>query len=126
MSGNWIFEGIKPKDEKKIIDSILPVTKDKGDVILKQGEEGDNFYILEKGTLSCMQYLEDTDSEQAFLAEYKPGESFGQVALLSKQPNTYSIICTSENAELWCIDYNAFTHLLKAAVEKNMNKYSKQ
>lgn len=56
-----MFEALNPKDEKAILDAIVPVTKKQGDVIIKQGDEGDSFYILEKGALTCSKFLKPSD-----------------------------------------------------------------
>jgi len=61
MKGNWMFEALNPKDEKAILDAIVPVTKKQGDVIIKQGDEGDSFYILERGALTCSKFLKPSD-----------------------------------------------------------------
>ena len=47
MAGNWMFEALNPKDSKAVLDAIVPVKTAKGEVIIKQGDEGDSFYILE-------------------------------------------------------------------------------
>jgi cAMP-dependent protein kinase regulator len=36
-----------------VIDAIVPLKKKCGDTVIKQGEDGDNFYILESGQLEC-------------------------------------------------------------------------
>lgn len=123
MTGNWMFEALNPKDEKSILDAIVPVTKKQGDVIIKQGDEGDSFYILEKGALTCTKYLKPTDKQETFLKEYAPGESFGELALLYNAPRAATIVCKSGSAELWSLDRNTFNHILKTAVMKKREKY---
>ena len=34
MKGNWMFEALNPKDEKSILDAVVPVVKKQGDVII--------------------------------------------------------------------------------------------
>ena len=104
MEGNWMFEALNPKDSKAILDAIVPVSKKQGDVIIKQGDEGDSFYILEQGALTCTKFLKPDDAKETFLKEYKPGESFGELALLYNAPRAATIICKSANAELWSLD----------------------
>jgi cAMP-dependent protein kinase regulator len=57
-----MFEALNPKDRKAIIDAIVPVSKSKGDVIIKQGDEGDSFYVLENGALNCTKFINPTDA----------------------------------------------------------------
>jgi cAMP-dependent protein kinase regulator len=116
MEGNWMFEALNPKDSKAILDAIVPVSKKKGDVIIKQGDEGDSFYILESGALNCSKFLSPNDAKETFLKEYKPGESFGELALLYNAPRAATIICKSASAELWSLDRMTFNSILKTAV----------
>jgi len=47
IEGNFMFDTLNPVDTKSIIDAILPATKKEGDMIIKQGDDGDNFYVVE-------------------------------------------------------------------------------
>ena len=118
-----MFEALNPKDRKSIIDAIVPVSKSKGDVIIKQGDEGDSFYVLENGALNCSKFINPTDAQETFLKEYAPGESFGELALLYNAPRAATIIVKSNSAELWSLDRNTFNHILKTAVQKKREKY---
>ena len=118
-----MFEALNPKDTKSILDAIVPVSKKKGDVVIKQGDEGDSFYVLEKGSLDCTKFLKPTDAQETFLKTYAPGESFGELALLYNAPRAATIVVKSATAELWSLDRNTFTHILKTAVQKKREKY---
>ena len=48
-----MFDALNPKDTKSIIDAIIPTKKKAGDVIIKEGDDGDNFYVVEAGALTC-------------------------------------------------------------------------
>ena len=116
MSGNFMFNSLNPKDKKAILDAVKPVQKKKGEVIIKQGDDGDNFYILESGALDCFKLLKPGDAEETFLKEYKPGESFGELALLYNAPRAATIKCKSDQCELWSLERETFNHIIKTAV----------
>lgn len=61
MDGNFMFDSLNPKDKKSIIDAIVPMLKKNGDIIIQQGDDGDNFYIVEKGVLTCKKILKPND-----------------------------------------------------------------
>lgn len=56
-----MFDSLNPKDKKSIIDAIVPMLKKNGDIIIQQGDDGDNFYIVEKGVLTCKKILKPND-----------------------------------------------------------------
>lgn len=86
-----MFDALNPKDTKAIIDAIVPAEMKAGDVVIKQGEDGDNFYVVESGTLTCTKKMKP-DEEDKFLKEYIPGDSFGELALLYNAPRAATIV----------------------------------
>jgi cAMP-dependent protein kinase regulator len=52
------------------------------------------------------------------LKEYHQGESFGELALLYNAPRAATIVCKSEICELWSLDRNTFSYIIKSAVQK--------
>ena len=116
-----MFDALNPKDTKAIIDAIIPTRKNAGDVIITQGEDGDNFYVVESGRLDCTKKFNEGEDD-TFLKEYVPGESFGELALLYNAPRAATIIA-KETVELWSLDRYTFTHILKTAMQKKREKY---
>lgn len=122
MSQNFMFESLNPKDSKAVLDAIIPVKKAKDEFVIKQGEDGDHFYLVESGELACSKLLEKTDAAETFLKNYVPGESFGELALLYNAPRAATIKCNTD-CELWQLDRQTFTAIIKTAVQKKREKY---
>ena len=105
-----------PKNLKIIIDAIVPKKKKAGDIIIEQGDDGDNFYVIEKGTLKCTKRF-GNDENETYLKTYQPGESFGELALLYNAPRA-ATITANEEVVLWSLDRKTFNHILKGAIIK--------
>ena len=118
-----MFDALNPKDKKATLDAIVPVQKQQGDLVIKQGDAGDNFYLVESGELTCTKLMNPGDMEETFLKTYVPGESFGELALLYNAPRAATITCASASCELWSLDRNTFNHIIKTAVQKKREKY---
>ena len=123
MEGNFMFDTLNPVDTKAIIDAIMATSRKAGDVIIQQGDDGDNFYVVEEGLLTCTKKMKADDAEETFLKEYKPGESFGELALLYNAPRAATIVVKSDEVQLWSLDRNTFNHIIKSAVQKKREKY---
>ena len=67
---------------------LRPVTYEPGDVIIREGEPGDRFYIIAAG-----QAYATKDGKQ--LREMEAGESFGEIALLRRIPRTATVTARS-------------------------------
>jgi MFS family permease len=71
-----------------------------GDVVIREGDVGDRFYILDAGEISISQ-----DSEP--LRTDGPGGFFGEIALLRDVPRTATVVATRPGA-LLALDREAF------------------
>ena len=92
-----------------------------GEFIIKQGEEGDNLYVVESGVLSCTKLFAG-NSEPTFLKKFQPGDSFGELALLYNAPRAATIEADVESL-LWTLDRRTFNHIVKGAASKKREKY---
>ena len=115
MKNNFMFSALNPKDSKAILDAIVQVKKAPGEVVIKEGDDGDNFYLVESGELTCTKFLNPDDKEETFLKTYVPGESFGELALLYNAPRAATIIAKTD-AELWSLERGTFNSIIKTAV----------
>lgn len=90
--------------------------------MIKQGEDGDNLYVVELGTLKCFKKFSKDDKEPKYLKTYQPGESFGELALLYNAPRAASIQAET-NCVLFALDRACFNHIVKDAAVKKREKY---
>jgi cAMP-dependent protein kinase regulator len=49
MSKNVLFKHLDDNQRSDIFDAMFAVTHNPGEVIIKQGDEGDNFYVIDEG-----------------------------------------------------------------------------
>jgi CRP-like cAMP-binding protein/rhodanese-related sulfurtransferase len=76
------FARLPPSEIQRLIQSLEPVTYNAGDKVIRQGDEGDYFYIIREGSCSVTR-LASGKGWDVPLAELKAGESFGEDALVS-------------------------------------------
>ncbi len=62
-----------------------------GEWLFRQGEAGDSLYFLVRGRLQAWIEPEDTSGKPLLLGEIVPGESVGEVGLLSGEPRSAGI-----------------------------------
>jgi cAMP-dependent protein kinase regulator len=93
----------------QVADALSVEERVKGDVLIQQGEEGDKFYIVEKG--SCLASKTGSDGTKKEL-ELKEGDFFGELALLNNEPRAATVTATSDKVKLLVLKRIAFTRLL--------------
>ena len=60
-----------------------------GEFLIKQGEHGDNFYVLDEGVCDC--YINQKERPPLCVKTYNYGEGFGELALMYNSPRAASI-----------------------------------
>ncbi|XP_075401027.1 cGMP-dependent protein kinase 2 isoform X2 [Tenrec ecaudatus] len=97
-----------PEDKlTKIIDCLEVEYYDKGDCIIREGEEGSTFYILAKGKVKVTQSTEGHDQPQLIKILQK-GEYFGEKALISDDVRSANIIAEENDVACLVIDRETF------------------
>lgn len=81
--------------------------------MIKQGEDGDNLYVVDSGELDCYKKF-SKDADDTYLKTYKPGESFGELALLYNAPRAASIQAKNTSI-LFALDRATFNNIVKDA-----------
>eukprot|EP00347_Sterkiella_histriomuscorum_P002262 403368839 len=119
----FMFSALDEKEKQIVVNAMEERKAVEGEHIITQGEEGDNLYVVESGTLSCFK-LFPGNSVETFLKKYMPGESFGELALLYNCPRAATIKADGD-AILWSLDRNTFNHIVKDAASKKRDKYEK-
>lgn len=114
-----IFMRIPPANIQKMFMRMeqLPVLA--GEIIVKQGDQGDYYYILQKG--ECEVLRKSSDSDKAIrLAVLCPGDGFGEEALISDSVRNATVRMT-QSGSLMRLSQDDFNELLKEPVLEQMD-----
>ena len=82
LAGTAAFQRLSEVSVDEFIEKMTLITSGPNKLIIKQGDEGDYFYILKKGKCQVNR-MTPARPNGVVLAELKPGDSFGEDALLS-------------------------------------------
>src|SRR3954462_8311186 len=77
-----LFKRLEPQELEKLAEEIDQVNFKAGETIFNEHDRGDALYILEEGTVRIWIY--DEDVKEVTLAELKPGDFFGELAVLDR------------------------------------------
>jgi len=91
------FHKIPPANIQAIFMRMQQINYRSGDVILKQGAEGDYFYVLIRGTALVTRET-PLSKEGIKLAELKVGDTFGEEALISNAKRNATVTMQSDGA----------------------------
>lgn len=75
LEGVPLFKSLKMSEIHKIADALEPITFKDAEVVLKEGDTGDSFYLIEQGT--ALFYKSGDSNEQQLVNEMNKGDYFG-------------------------------------------------
>jgi hypothetical protein len=95
-----MFAPLTPATVESLARALVPVEFLAGDVVLREGEESDRFYVVESGRVEVTQAGELLRQEGA-------GDFFGEIGLLRDVPRTATITAI-EDTRLLALERNDF------------------
>ena len=105
------FARMPPADIQRLIQSLQPVNVYAGDVVVRQGDEGDYFYIVREGSCSVTR-LASGKGWDVPLAELGPGDCFGEDALVSEAERNATVTMLTDGS-LMRLSKQHFVDILK-------------
>eukprot|EP00814_Leptocylindrus_danicus_P010183 CAMPEP_0116016618 /NCGR_PEP_ID=MMETSP0321-20121206/7583_1 /TAXON_ID=163516 /ORGANISM="Leptocylindrus danicus var. danicus, Strain B650" /LENGTH=743 /DNA_ID=CAMNT_0003486701 /DNA_START=176 /DNA_END=2407 /DNA_ORIENTATION=- len=109
LAESFVFASVDTKGRKTFIDAMQEETARAGDEIIKQGDIGDYFYILEQGDVSFL-----VDGKEVGTAGRRA--VFGELALLYDTPRAATVNALTD-CKLWKIDQKTFRYIMVASTQ---------
>ncbi|XP_067003176.1 cAMP-dependent protein kinase type II regulatory subunit [Anabrus simplex] len=111
-----LFRSLDKEQMQDVLDAMFEKKVEAGEYIIKQGDDGDNFYVIESGDYHA--YVSTDGQEAKHIHTYEGKGSFGELALLYNMPRAATIQAATEGS-LWAMDRQTFRRiLLKSAFKK--------
>jgi CRP-like cAMP-binding protein len=123
-----LLAALTPYERATVADALEGFKFEDGDVIIRQGEAGDIFYILEEGEVNVTQsrsiYGNAYGKPIEVMRLYR-GDYFGEIALLTNKPRAANVVAVGA-ARCLALNRKDFTQLLGPCsdiLKRNMNAY---
>ncbi|KAG5443141.1 cAMP-dependent protein kinase regulatory subunit [Clonorchis sinensis] len=115
IAKNVLFSHLDETERSDIFDAMFPVHRNPGDVIIQQGDEGDNFYIVDQGEV-------DIFVNNEYSSTVGEGGSFGELALIYGTPRAATVKAKTE-VKLWGIDRDSYRRILMGSTIRRRKMY---
>eukprot|EP01113_Clastostelium_recurvatum_P021969 TRINITY_DN260_c0_g1_i3.p1 TRINITY_DN260_c0_g1~~TRINITY_DN260_c0_g1_i3.p1 ORF type:complete len:758 (-),score=262.72 TRINITY_DN260_c0_g1_i3:110-2290(-) len=115
IRNNILFRSLDEEQIEAIIDEMFETTLKPEEVIIKQDDDGDNFYVVESGELYVLY-------KEVVVATIGAGKSFGEIALMYNCPRTATVKAKSE-CVLWGLGRTSFRRNLMLTAMKKRELY---
>ncbi|KAL7514534.1 hypothetical protein ACHAXN_013333 [Cyclotella atomus] len=97
---NLLFRACSSEELIDLVDAFEPQYVPKGSIVIREGDEGDHFYVMERGAI-------DVYERDVYKSSLYSGVAFGEIALLYSCPRTATVVAKYD-CKLWVINRRAF------------------
>ncbi|PRP83288.1 cAMP-dependent protein kinase type I-alpha regulatory subunit-like [Planoprotostelium fungivorum] len=120
LNGNIFFSRLEREEQTQVFDAMFQVHHPAGATIIRQGDEGDNFYVIDEG--ECEIYVNREDGPPELVATVGRNGSFGELALIYGSPRAATVKSTTP-VSLWAIDRGTYRAILMSVTMKKRKVY---
>ncbi|KAI5628812.1 cAMP-dependent protein kinase type I-beta regulatory subunit [Silurus asotus] len=115
ISKNVLFVHLDDNERSDIFDAMFPVTHIAGETVIQQGDEGDNFYVIDQGEV-------DVYVNGEWVTSIGEGGSFGELALIYGTPRAATVKAKTD-LKLWGIDRDSYRRILMGSTLRKRKMY---
>lgn len=115
IAKNVLFSHLDENERSDIFDAMFPLVHIAGETVIKQGDEGDNFYVIDQGTV-------DIYVNGEYVSSVGESGSFGELALIYGTPRAATVKAKSD-VKLWGIDRDSYRRILMGSTLRKRKMY---
>ncbi|CAN0495965.1 unnamed protein product, partial [Ectocarpus sp. 8 AP-2014] len=119
---NFLFEHTTDKQNKVLVDAMRKRKVKAGEWVIRQGDKGDCFFIIDKGTFE-VRVNPNPGTTGVITDEKDAGDKpcFGHLALMYSKPRSASVFAKT-NGSLWELDRPVFQHVLLKKSRRDVSR----
>ena len=104
-----IFSGLTREDIAKVLGKMEELNFAAGETIVRQGDQGDAFYVIQSGAVKVV--VDSGAGNSEIVAIFGPQDCFGEMALFSGEPRSATIV-TVKDSVLWRLSRQDWDELI--------------
>jgi len=93
-----MFRELSRKDLEQLGQVAVPRSYGRGQVIFRQGDQGDTCYVVRSGSVRVTH--DHTDGRTITLAELRPGDMFGELAMFNREVRSATVQALEDSSAL--------------------------
>jgi CRP/FNR family cyclic AMP-dependent transcriptional regulator len=109
-----LFAGCRAESLRDVARQLRRRRFRRNEVIFHQGDPGDSLHVVSAGAVKIV--LPSSEGEEAIIATLRPGDFFGELALLDGAPRSATAV-SLEPSETWALPRAAFHEVLDRDTE---------
>lgn len=115
IAKNVLFSHLDEGERSEVFDAMFPESFLASETIIKEGDEGNYFYVIDAGEV-------EISKEGKFLTSICEGGSFGELALIYGTPRAATVKAKTD-VKLWVIDRDSYRRILMGSTIRKRKMY---
>ncbi len=108
-----MFSGLSDEQLSQLADIFEERTLHEGEVLFRQGDEGNSMAIICEGFVEVV--IESSDTPQGrTIVTLGPGQSVGEMALIDRGPRSATVRAAADHTVVVCVGREAFERLCES------------
>jgi len=120
IGNNILFKDLDDDLKETVVGAVFPVEHAAGAVIIAQGDEGDNWYVIREGEAMASQKMPAEVSKD--LVSYAAKDSFGELALMYGYKRAATVQANTD-VKLWALDGATFRAVVVQGTATRRTQY---
>ncbi len=108
-----IFNHLTPAEITNIAEKMTRRNYRKNEVIIREGDPGEEFFLIGRGTVDVRKRVSGADTKVATL---NPGDFFGERALIVEEPRNATCVAASDRVEIFVLGKTEFKAVIETSV----------
>lgn len=108
----FVFDEKEEEAMDKLVAAMEQIKVSKGEEIMKQGSEGDYFYVVARGEVGLF-------VDRRKVATAGPANAFGEIALLYSCPQAATVVAREDPTTLFRVDQQSFRFIMQSETKKS-------
>ncbi|OWF55936.1 cAMP-dependent protein kinase type II regulatory subunit [Mizuhopecten yessoensis] len=119
ICGILLFRCLELEQMQDVLDAMFEKEVSPGEGIIRQGDDGDNFYVVDSGIYDV---FVTSNGEEKKIHRFDNKGSFGELALMYNMPRSATIVAVTEGT-LWAMDRKSFRRIVLRSAFKKRKMY---
>jgi len=115
-----LFQNFDDEHKQSVVDIMYVRKVEKGDILINEGEDGDEFYVIQEGHVDVFQ--KNDNGENTKVDEKATSESFGELALMYDAPRNATCIATM-TTYVRVLERRYFNRIVRQVGEARFQQY---
>jgi len=120
VKANFLFQHLNDNQAKQVYDVMKRVPVKSGEVVIRQGDAGDWFYVVDSGEFAVTLSQGGKDVEiMSYTTKGGTNPCFGELALMYSKPRAATVTASTDGV-LWAMDRRSFRSILMKSSATSM------